>query len=96
VLLPSLLLAGRRPERGGAGSSSVVAPGSAASLRTSSAIRATPQVLVVGCIHGNECAGIAILDRPRHLGPLAGVDLWSCRTNPIGGCGDAGQRAEST
>ena len=34
------------------------------------------KVLVVGCIHGNECAGIAILDRLRRLGPLAGVDLW--------------------
>jgi protein MpaA len=34
------------------------------------------KVLVVGCIHGNECAGIAILDRLRLLGPLAGVDLW--------------------
>jgi len=32
------------------------------------------KVLVVGCIHGNECAGIAILDRLRRLGPLAGVD----------------------
>ena len=34
------------------------------------------KVLVVGCIHGNECAGIAILDRLRRLGPLGGVDLW--------------------
>ena len=34
------------------------------------------KVLVVGCIHGNECAGIAILDRLRRLGPLAGTDLW--------------------
>jgi murein peptide amidase A len=34
------------------------------------------KVLVVGCIHGNECAGIAILDRLRRLGALAGTDLW--------------------
>lgn len=34
------------------------------------------KVLVVGCIHGNECAGIAIVDRLRRLGPLAGTDLW--------------------
>jgi murein peptide amidase A len=34
------------------------------------------KVLVVGCIHGDECAGIAILRRLRQLGPLAGVDLW--------------------
>jgi protein MpaA len=33
-------------------------------------------VLVVGCIHGDECAGIAILDRLRQLGTLAGTDLW--------------------
>jgi len=34
------------------------------------------KVLVVGCIHGDECAGIAVLDRLRRLGPLPGVDLW--------------------
>jgi murein peptide amidase A len=34
------------------------------------------KVLVVGCIHGNECAGIAILDRLRQLGALTGTDLW--------------------
>jgi protein MpaA len=32
--------------------------------------------LVVGCIHGSECAGIAILQRLERLGPIAGVDLW--------------------
>jgi protein MpaA len=37
---------------------------------------AARKVLVVGCLHGNECAGIAVLDRLRRLGPLAGVDLW--------------------
>jgi protein MpaA len=34
------------------------------------------KVLVVGCIHGDECAGIAILDRLRKLGAVAGADLW--------------------
>jgi protein MpaA len=34
------------------------------------------KVLVVGCLHGNECAGITILSGLRRLGPLAGVDLW--------------------
>jgi protein MpaA len=34
------------------------------------------KVLVVGCIHGDECAGIAILDRLRRLGAVAGTDLW--------------------
>jgi murein peptide amidase A len=39
--------------------------------------RASPRrVLVVGCIHGDECEGIAILDRLRRLGALAGTDLW--------------------
>jgi protein MpaA len=40
-------------------------------------VPASPRkVLVVGCIHGNECAGVAIVDQLRRLGPLAGVDLW--------------------
>jgi murein peptide amidase A len=34
------------------------------------------KALVVGCIHGDECAGIAILRRLQRLGPLEGVDLW--------------------
>jgi murein peptide amidase A len=34
------------------------------------------KALVVGCIHGDECAGIAILSRLRRLGPVPGVDLW--------------------
>jgi murein peptide amidase A len=34
------------------------------------------KVLVVGCIHGNECAGTAIVDRLRRVGPLGGVDFW--------------------
>jgi protein MpaA len=32
-------------------------------------------VLVVGCIHGDEPAGIAVAQRLEHLSP-AGVDLW--------------------
>jgi murein peptide amidase A len=48
--------------------------------------RSAPRkVLVVGCIHGNECAGIAVVDRLRRLGPLTGVDLWLVPTaNPDG------------
>ena len=34
------------------------------------------KVLVVGCVHGDECAGIAILDRLRQLGAVADADLW--------------------
>lgn len=33
------------------------------------------RVLVVGCIHGNEPAGIAVAERLERLSP-AGVDLW--------------------
>jgi protein MpaA len=34
------------------------------------------KALVFGCIHGNECAGTAILQRLERLGPIDGVDLW--------------------
>jgi protein MpaA len=46
---------------------------------------AARKVLVVGCVHGNECAGVAVVDRLRRLGPLEGVDLWLVRdANPDG------------
>jgi protein MpaA len=35
-----------------------------------------PKVLVVGCIHGNETAGIAVADWLLHVRPPAGIDLW--------------------
>lgn len=42
-----------------------------------------PRALVVGCIHGNECAGIAIIRALRRT--QAGADLWSVATfNPDG------------
>jgi protein MpaA len=34
------------------------------------------KVLVVGCIHGNETAGIAVVRRLVHGAPIAHVDLW--------------------
>lgn len=34
------------------------------------------RILVVGCIHGNECAGIAVAKRLISTGPPAGTDLW--------------------
>jgi protein MpaA len=37
---------------------------------------AARKVLVIGCLHGNECAGIAVVNRLRRLGRLEGVDLW--------------------
>ncbi len=33
-------------------------------------------VLVVGCIHGDECAGLPIIDRLRRSAPIPGVELW--------------------
>ncbi len=33
-------------------------------------------VLVVGCIHGNECAGRAILATLRDMAPFNDLDLW--------------------
>ena len=47
--------------------------------------RATPKVLVVGCIHGTECAGIAIADRIASGCPPTGADVWIARDlNPDG------------
>jgi murein peptide amidase A len=44
-----------------------------------------PVVLVVGCIHGNEPAGIAVVDRLRALRAPRGVQLWSVQNlNPDG------------
>jgi protein MpaA len=37
--------------------------------------RSGTRVLVVGCIHGNECAGLAIVARLERTSPR-GVDLW--------------------
>ena len=38
--------------------------------------KAARKVLVVGCIHGTECAGIAIADHLLRLRVPHGVDLW--------------------
>ena len=32
--------------------------------------------LVVGCIHGDECAGVAVAERLVHAAPPAELDLW--------------------
>jgi protein MpaA len=43
------------------------------------------KVLVVGCTHGDECAGTAITDRLTTLRAPGGVDLWVIRdVNPDG------------
>src|SRR5438093_896975 len=42
-------------------------------------------VLVVGCIHGNESAGVAVVRRLLAATPPRGVDLWLVATvNPDG------------
>ena len=38
--------------------------------------QAAHRVLVVGCIHGNECAGLPIIVQLRRSAPIAGVELW--------------------
>ncbi|MDX6454016.1 MAG: murein peptide amidase [Gaiellaceae bacterium] len=46
------------------------------------------RVLVVGCIHGNECAGVAIAERLERTSPR-GVDLWIVPVlNPDGRAAD--------
>jgi protein MpaA len=43
------------------------------------------KVLVVGCVHGNECAGEAITSRLLRLQPPVNVDLWIVASfNPDG------------
>jgi len=50
--------------------------------------------LVVGCIHGNEQAGIAIANRLRHWHPPAGVGLWTVPdVNPDGVAANTRQNA---
>jgi protein MpaA len=44
-----------------------------------------PVVLVIGCIHGNEPSGTAVIDQLLRAGPTAGIHLWLVRTlNPDG------------
>ena len=45
----------------------------------------THKVLVVGCIHGNEPAGLAIIGALRKLRPIPDTDIWIIRDlNPDG------------
>jgi protein MpaA len=55
---------------------------------------AATKVLVVGCVHGDECAGDAITRRLRTLTPPAGVAVWIVdRFNPDGTAADTRQNA---
>ena len=52
-----------------------------------------PRVLVVGCIHGNECAGMAVVAALRAVHPRE--DLWLVPTfNPDGLAHDTRQNAD--
>jgi protein MpaA len=51
-------------------------------------------ILVVGCIHGNECAGLAITTALRHRRVPDGVQLWVVpEMNPDGTAADTRQNA---
>jgi murein peptide amidase A len=52
------------------------AAGRRIAARVLSAPGASRRVLVVGCIHGTECAGIAIARALLRAGPVAGASLW--------------------
>ena len=52
------------------------------------------RLLVVGCIHGDECAGVRIADRLRAGRPRGFLDLWIVPTlNPDGRAAHARQNA---
>jgi protein MpaA len=56
---------------------------------------ASRRVLLVGCIHGNECAGVRIIDAISREPVAAGVQLWLVREmNPDGTAADTRQNAD--
>jgi protein MpaA len=53
------------------------------------------KILVVGCIHGNECAGLTILSALARKPVPAGTQLWLVREmNPDGTAADTRQNAD--
>lgn len=53
------------------------------------------KVLVVGCVHGNEPGGVAVVRRILSLAPPAGVDLWVVPSfNPDGVAADTRGNAD--
>jgi murein peptide amidase A len=53
------------------------------------------KILLVGCIHGNECAGIAILSALARLRLPNGIQLWLVpEMNPDGTAADTRQNAD--
>ena len=56
--------------------------------------RGAPRVLVVGCIHGNECAGMAVIRALRRRTAPKHADLWLVPTlNPDGRAAGTRQNA---
>jgi murein peptide amidase A len=61
----------------------------------SGAPQAPSRVLVVGCIHGNECAGMAVVRRLRHMPTPKLFDMWLVPTlNPDGHAADTRQNGD--
>ena len=53
------------------------------------------KILVVGCIHGNECAGLAIISALKRSPVVKGVQLWLVpEMNPDGTGADTRQNAD--
>jgi protein MpaA len=53
------------------------------------------RILLMGCIHGNECAGLAIIRALAHRRPPAGVQLWLVgELNPDGTAAGTRQNAD--
>ena len=53
-----------------------------------------PRIIVVGCIHGNECAGMAVIRALRRRPPPVHADLWLVPTlNPDGRAAGTRQNA---
>jgi protein MpaA len=53
------------------------------------------KILLVGCIHGNECAGVAILSALARAPLLSGIQLWLVpEMNPDGTAADTRQDAD--
>jgi protein MpaA len=62
--------------------------------RVLGAASAPRKILLVGCIHGDECAGRAILIALERVPVTAGVQLWLVATmNPDGAAADVRQNA---
>jgi protein MpaA len=56
---------------------------------------AARKILIVGCIHGNECAGVRIVSAFAREPPAPGTQVWIVRRmNPDGAAADTRQNAD--